>query len=175
MESLCKNIQLIQEFLKAPFLILHFSYYTLMIFLTMLSVILLSVLMILYSKCDWASGLWQQLELASELESDVQDTVDCGKKWLVDFSAGKTQLVSFDWSNEKCSIDLKMDGFFLEEKSSFKMLMLTFSSNLDWGSYIISVAKTTSKKIRGLICSMKFLPPEVALYLYKSTIRPCME
>ena len=24
----------------------------------------------LYSKCDWASDLWQQLELASELESD---------------------------------------------------------------------------------------------------------
>ena len=46
-ESLHKNIQLMREFLKAPFLVLHFSYYTLMIFLTMLSVILLSVLMIL--------------------------------------------------------------------------------------------------------------------------------
>ena len=52
---------------------------------------------------------------------------------------------------------------------------LTFSSKLDWGSYIISVAKTASKKIGALICSMKFLSPEVALYLYKSTIRPCME
>ena len=37
------------EFLKAPFLVLHFSYYTLMIFLTMLHVILLSMLMILLS------------------------------------------------------------------------------------------------------------------------------
>ena len=46
----------------------------------------------LYSKCDQASDLWQQLELASELESDLQDTVDWCKKWLVDFSAGKTQL-----------------------------------------------------------------------------------
>ena len=52
----------------------------------------------LYSKCDRASDLWQQLELASELESDLQDTVDWGRKWLVDFNAGKTQLVSFDWS-----------------------------------------------------------------------------
>ena len=34
----------------------------------------------LYSKCDQASDLWQQLELASELESDLQDTVDWGKK-----------------------------------------------------------------------------------------------
>ena len=69
-----------------------------------------------------------------------------------------------------------MDGSILEEKSSFKMLGLTFSSKLDWGSYIISTAKTASKKIGALIHSMKFLsPPEVALYLYKSTIHPCME
>ena len=54
------------------------------------------------------------------------------------------------------------------------MLGLTFSSKLDWGSYIISIAKTASKKIGTLICSMKFLSPKVALYLYKSTIRPYM-
>ena len=30
----------------------------------------------LYSKCDQASYLWQQLELVSEFKSDVQDTVD---------------------------------------------------------------------------------------------------
>ena len=68
-----------------------------------------------------------------------------------------------------------MDGSILEEKTSFKMLGLTFSSKLDWGSYIVSIAKTASKKIGALIRSMKFLSPEVALYLYKSTIRPCME
>ena len=55
------------------------------------------------------------------------------------------------------------------------MLGLTFSSKLDWGSYIISIAKTASKKIGDLIHSMKFHSPEVALYLYKSTICPCME
>ena len=37
----------------------------------------------LYSKCDQASDLWQQLELASELESDLRDTVDWGKKCLL--------------------------------------------------------------------------------------------
>ena len=68
-----------------------------------------------------------------------------------------------------------MDGSVLEEKSSLKMLGLTFSSKFDWGSYIISVAKTASKKIGALIRSMKFLSPEVALYLCKSTIHPCME
>ena len=85
----------------------------------------------LYSKCDQASDLWQQLELASELESDLRDTVDWGKKWLADFNAGKTQLVSFDRSNNIGAIDVKMDRSVIEKKSSFKMLGLTFSSKLD--------------------------------------------
>ena len=96
----------------------------------------------LYSTCNQASGLWQQLEFASELETDLQDNVDSGKKWLVDFGARETQLVSFDWSINNGSIDVKMDWSVLEEKSSFKMLGLTFSYKLDWGSYIISIAKT---------------------------------
>ena len=54
-----------------------------------------------------------------------------GKQWLVDFNAEKTQLVLFDWSNNTGSVDVKMDGFVLEEKPSFKMLGLTFSSKLD--------------------------------------------
>ena len=33
----------------------------------------------LYSKCDQASNLWQQLEFASELESGLRDTVDWGR------------------------------------------------------------------------------------------------
>ena len=101
--------------------------------------------------------------------------MDWGKKWLVDFNAGKTQLVSFDRSNNNGSIDVKMDGSVLEEKSSFKMLGLTFSSKLDWDSDIISNAKTAPKKIGALIRSMKFLPSEVALHLYKSTICPCIK
>ena len=60
---------------------------------------------------------------------------------------------------------MKMDGSVFEEKSSLKMLGLTVSSKLDWGSYIISIAKTTSKKIGALIRSMKFLSPEPALYV----------
>ena len=67
-----------------------------------------------------------------------------------------------------------MDGSVLEEKS-FKMLELTLHSKFNWGSYISSIAKTASKEVGALICSMKFLSPEVAFYLYKSTIQPCIE
>ena len=60
--------------------------------------------------------------------------MDWIRKWLVDCNAGKAQLVLVDRSNNNGSIDVKMDGSFLKEKSYFKMLGLTFSSKLDWGS-----------------------------------------
>ena len=67
-----------------------------------------------------------------------------------------------------------MDGFVLEEKSSLKSLGLSFSSKIDWDFYIITLVKTASKKSGAMFCSIKFPSLEVALYLYKSTIRPCM-
>ena len=70
-----------------------------------------------------------------------------------------------------CSHPVVLNMGLLDWESS----TLTFSSKLDWGSYIISIAKTASKKIGALIHSMEFLSPEVVLYLYKSTILPCME
>ena len=64
--------------------------------------------------------LWQQLELAYELESGLGDTVDWIRKWLVDFNTGKTQLVLIDRSNRIAAIVLKIDASILEEKSPFK-------------------------------------------------------
>ena len=172
MGSLHKNIQLILEFPKAPFLVLHFSYYTLMTFLMMLSMILLSLLMILlfilsltrHLICGNSYNWLLNLNL-------IYKTLEWGKKWLVDFTAGKTQLVLFDWSNNTGSSDVKMDGSIVKEKSSFTMLGLTFPSKLDWGSYIILITKTASKKIGALIRSMKFL----SLCLYKFTMCACIE
>ena len=70
---------------------------------------------------------------------------------------------------------MKIDGSVLEEKSSFKMLWLTFSPKLDLGSYIISTVKYASKKIGAVIRFMKSHSLEVALPIYKSTIYPCMK
>ena len=100
MASLHKNIQLMLEFLKAPFLGLHFSYYTLMTILMMLSVILPSMLIILLSILTVIRHLicgnnfnWV-LNLNLIYENLI--TVDWDKKWHVEFNAGKTQLVLFD-------------------------------------------------------------------------------
>ena len=56
-------------------------------------------------------------------------------------------------------------GLLLRKKSVFS----------DAGTVIVSIAKTASRKIRAFICSMKLFSPEVALYLCKSTIGPCIE
>ena len=160
MGSLNNNIQLMLEFRKAWFLILHFFYYTL---INNLDDVICNIAIYvddttLYSKFDHASDLWQQLQLAFELESDLWDSVDWGRKLLVDFNAAKTQLFSFDQSDNTGVIVVKMGGPILEEKSSFNMLGLTFSYKLDWVSYIISIAiaNTTFKKIGALSRSVKF-------------------
>ena len=87
-----------------------------MTFLMMLSVILLSMLMILLS----ILGVIRHLICGNNLNwllnlNLIYETLDWGKKWLVDFIAGETQLVSLDQSNENGSIDVKMDGTPLEK------------------------------------------------------------
>ena len=56
-----------------------------------------------------------------------------------------------------------MSGSDIQEKLSSKMLPLISPSKLDWCPYFVSIAKTSSKKNGGLIRSMNFLSPEVAL------------
>ena len=84
-------------------------------------------------KCDQADQ-WQQLELASELLSDPQDTVDWSRKWFVDFNVGKTQLVYFDRSNIISAIDVKMEGSSLQENNLFRCWGVGFLSKLGWAS-----------------------------------------
>ena len=79
MGNLHQNIQLMLEFLKDSFLVLHFSYYTVMTSRMMLIAIYADDTT-LYSKCDQASDIWQQLELVSELESDLRGTVELGQE-----------------------------------------------------------------------------------------------
>ena len=57
--------------------------------------------------------------MASELEFDLRDTEDWGRKWLDD-----SQLVSFDRSNNTGAIDVKMNGSVLQEKIDCMIVVL---------------------------------------------------
>ena len=116
MESLHKNIQLMLEFLKGPFLVLHFSCCISMTFLMMLSVILISKLMIVLSILSLIGHLicgnimnW----LLNNLNLIYETLWTWVRSGLLISMLGK-QLVSFDWSNNNGSIDVKMDGFVLD-------------------------------------------------------------
>ena len=170
-KHLHKKIQLMLEFFNAPFLVMHISYYTLMTFLMTLG----------YTTVDTSdatlemwSGIWSVAKIRIRLWTwiwSLRHWTGAGSGLLISMlerlngfhMAGLITLVLFRW---------KWMGLLLRKNL---LRCWDWLSKLDWGSYIISIAKTTSKKIAALIRSMKLLSFEVVLYLYNSTIRSCME
>ena len=84
----------------------------------------------------------------------AQETVDFGKKWLVDF---ETRLEIFDCSNKPDAIDVKIHVPVYDEKPSLKMVGLSLSSELELASCIVSFAKTVFMTNGLLIHSINIL------------------
>ena len=97
----------------------------------MLSVILPSMLMILLSIVSVIGYLICGNNLNWLLNLNlIYETVDRGKKWLVDFNARKTQLVLFHRSNNNGSIDVKMEGLSLRKNHLLRCC--SWTSLLNW-------------------------------------------
>ena len=113
--------------------------------------------------------------MATDLEADLRSDTEWGDLWLATFNASKTKLLSIN--RQKCPFlpDIVMNHKALPESESFRLLGLPFCSSLSWGQYIEDIAKAASKKIGSLHRAKSFLTPESILYIYKSTIRPCLE
>ena len=129
----------------------------------------------LYSSVGKSSGEFEKIEMAADLEADLRSVTEWGERWLVTFNASKTKLLSIN--RRKCPDlpEIFMDHKPLPESQSFRLLGLPFCSSLGWSQYIENIAKAASKKIGSLHRAKNFLTPESILYLYKSTIRPCLE
>ena len=121
--------------------------------------------------CDQSSDLWQRLEIAAELESDLQDTVNWGRKCLVDSSPGKICLIRLI---ALVVLMWKWMGMFLRKNHLLRcwgcLSLLNWTGLLHYLYCLNSIQKNW-----GLDSLFEFLSTEVALYLYRSTIRPCME
>ena len=115
------------------------------------------------------------VELDANLEFDLRSTVEWGKKWLVTFNASKTKLLSINRFSSPILPSVSMEGTSLPESDSFRLLGTTLSNEFSWKSYIVSVAKSAAMKVGSLLRCKGFFTQETILYLYKSTIRPCIE
>ena len=149
----------------------------------MLSVILLSMLTILLMILlwVWAGTFAKKTKFKVWTSIFVETTTVSSWTWIwplklseleqeVVIWFGKTLLVPVNLSYNSGAIDVKINRTALGEKPSFKMLWITLSSKLDWGSYIVSVTKTALANVGVLIRSMNFLSLEVALYLSSSAL-----
>ena len=109
-----------------------------MIFLTILYVILLSMLMILLS----VLSVIGHLIFGNNLNWLLNLNLIYKTLWT-----GVRKGLLFDQSNNNGCNDGKMDGSVLEEKSSFKMLELTFSSRLNWVLTLSLLLKLPPRKL----------------------------
>ena len=79
--------------------------------------------------------LLQQLQLASYFEPDINHTVD----WCKKLNSRWKLILLLDQLNNSGGTDEKMNESILHKKSSFKMIRMVSSSNLDWAAYIVSI------------------------------------
>ena len=153
--SLRKNIQLMLDFPKSQFLVLHFSCYTLMTFLMVLSVMLLSMLMILLS----IPSVIRRLICSNNL------------KWLLNLILIYKILWTGARSDMLISMLGKVNWFGLTGLITLVLLLWKWMSLLLRKSHLLRcwgwpsllnwigalTTKTASNNIGALIRSMKFL------------------
>ena len=114
-------------------------------------------------------------EVGASLNNDLENVLNWGNNWLVTFNSKKTKLLSLSRSRDVTFPSLHMGPSTLPEVSHLRLLGLDISTNTGWEMYISGIAKSASMRVGCLYRARKFLPPEVTLYLYKTTIRPLME
>ena len=114
-------------------------------------------------------------KMAADLECDLRTVTEWGDRWLVSFNASKTKLLSINKFRDPILPPIAMNGHEVPESSNVRLLGLSLTNNFSWNGYIESIAKLTAMKVGSLYRVRNFLSPASILYIYKSTIRPCME
>ena len=129
----------------------------------------------IYSCFGKTNDHFDKVELAADLEDDLRTVAEWGEKWLVSFNATKTKLLSINRFKDPFLPPVMMNGVELPENCNFSLLGMTFTDDFSWNTYIELIAKSAAMKVGSLFRYRNFLSPDSILYLYKATIRPCME
>ena len=129
----------------------------------------------IYSFLGKTNDVSDKVEMTANLEDELRTVVEWGKKWLVLFNASKTKLLSISSFRTPFLPSVLMNDSELTESAQIRLLGLTFRNNVSWNPYIESIAKSAAMKVGSLFWVRHFLPPESILYIYKATIRPCIE
>ena len=129
----------------------------------------------IYSCLGKTNDHFDKVELAAEVEVDLRTVAEWGEKWLVSFNATKTKLLSINRFKDPFLPPVMMNGVKLPENCNFRLLGMTFSNDFSWNTYIELIAKSAAMKVGSLFRYRNFLSPDSIMYLYKATIRPCME
>jgi hypothetical protein len=114
-------------------------------------------------------------EISASLNTDLDNVLKWGCDWMVTFNSRKTKLMSISRSRDINFPPILMGPSTLPECTDLRLLGIDISSSISWVKYITGIAKSASMRVGCLFRARGFLPPEVVLYLYKTTIRPLME
>ena len=141
-----------------------------------LSVILLSMLILLYSNCNLVCDLWEEQKQASEPESDLQDTVDWRIGLLISMLVKLNLFHSIVLITVVLLVVQWMDLFL--KKNHLLRCLGCFSLLNQTGALTFSQLLRLSRENWSLnsfasVSSMKFVSCEFALYLCQSSIRSC--
>ena len=118
----------------------------------------------LYSKFDHAFDLWQQLEFASEPESDIWDTVEWGRKWLVYLMLEKCKWFYLTGLIALVLLMWKWMSLLLK-KNHLLRCWGWLSSKLDWALALSLLLKLPPRKLEPWFVLWRLL---LFFYLYKS-------
>ena len=109
--------------------------------------------------------------MANELESGLLNTLDWGRKWLVHFNAGKTQLILFD-----NALMWKWLPLFSRRCRDCILRCRDCLSLINWINFTLSqLLKLPQKHLQPWFVLWIFFFSEVPFYLYRSTEQPCTE
>src|ERR1044072_2030183 len=111
-----------------------------------------------------------------QLTSDLSRISNWGRENMVVFNASKTQFLHLSTRhNLPHNYDIFFENTRLKPSSILNILGISFSRDLSWKDYIISLSKQASKRVGVLRRPQNYLTTPQLLALYRGVVRPCME